>query len=521
MSSVTDGEPGPEDSRLTESRSGRGRGRRGMLWRRHDEDVPAVGELDADDIQELLRRSNTSVPLEVEVDEPTAVAEEAPYDDIASRVGSRTGALPDPGDVDDVDWGSMVEPHTPDDLDSVDSDDAPGSDRFGPGPSTDWASVIDRSLGRPLTEIEPHEFEAGSSAATDDPSLRGTLTDRLQRMRSESVEEPEDVAAEETEDDGTGAEADDAAEQEEQSQSGDWSAIIARATERPFGDAHGVTEPAAEDEPVVEPESGPVAESEPVDPLTAEVWVEEGDAAPEPEPVAEVEPVVEPEPEPEPVVEAAPVAEQAIPDHRLTDEEAGQRVIAAAVDGGFAEPTPVPQPKGLARLRRRQGAGSAPRPQARPLQEVVEPPLLEEPIPNIDRTDDVPRRPEEVLAHARAEIEAELVAPVETTDGAEATEVAVPDNAEVVAALAARLRRDAELAAAEQAAERLAAEEAARLAHEARAEADRLANAASAQREEAELRAVEHARLAAFAHEAREAAEARARVMAEAGGVRG
>ena len=54
MSSVTDDEPGPEGSRLDESRSGRGRGRRGRLWRRHDDETPAVAEMDDDEVAELL-----------------------------------------------------------------------------------------------------------------------------------------------------------------------------------------------------------------------------------------------------------------------------------------------------------------------------------------------------------------------------------------------------------------------------------------------------------------------------------
>ncbi|MCG8152548.1 hypothetical protein GUY44_18830, partial [Pimelobacter simplex] len=368
MSSVTDNEPEPEDSRLDDARPGRGRGRRGRLWRRQDDDAPVVADLDPDEVAELLRRSNTSV-------------------------------APD------------------------DAPDAPGAG--------DWSDVIDRSLGRPLTEIDPEEFEVTPPSAADDPSLRGTLTDRLERMRSDSEPDSEPDSP---------ARAEEPAEVADESH--DWAAVISRSTSRPFGDAHGLAAPEPElaAEPAAEPD---------LDPLTSETWI-----------------IEEAEPQPEPQADPA-TAE--LPDQRRTDEEAGQRVIADAFDGGFAEPTPVAQPKGLARLRRRPGGSSAaPRPEARPLQEFVEPPLLDEPIPHIDQAPEVPRRPSEVLAHARAEIEAELVesAPPAASDesaGAE-PEVVVPDNAEVVAALAARLRRDAELAAAEQAAERAAAEEAAQRA---------------------------------------------------------
>ncbi|WP_367920381.1 hypothetical protein, partial [Nocardioides ginsengisoli] len=305
MSSVTDGEPEHEGSELADARPGRGRGRRGRLWGRKDDDLPIVGDLDADEVAELLRRSNTSLSPETE---PLAEAD---------------------------------------------------ADR--------WSDVIDRSLGRPLATIDPEEFEA-APPASEDPTLRGTLTDRMERMRVETPADDSDAA--------DAAEAQPEIETDEVTPE-DWTSVITRATSRPFGDTLGIRAP---EEPAA--------------------------AAPETEP--ENEPEVEAEVEPE--VEAEPVAEarHELPDQRSTAEEAGQRVIAAAVDAGFAEPTPVVAPKGLARLRRKPGAAAGPKREARATTEYVEPPLLEEPIPNIDQPADVPRRPAEVLAHARAEIEAEL-----------------------------------------------------------------------------------------------------------------
>ncbi|MDN5746020.1 MAG: hypothetical protein L0H31_12965, partial [Nocardioidaceae bacterium] len=432
MSSVTNDEPDPEGSRLDESRRERGKGRRGLSWRRRDNDPPEVAELAPDDVEELLRRSHTAA---------------------------------------------------------------------GAQPATDQREDSPATLNDLRAADQSHDD-------TDDtaPATQGN-----RRSRGELLEGDGEIAA-----------------------------LVghrnAEAADEPEPGPKPGPEPGAKTEHEVESDAEASAEGEPGDEVESglESGAQIGDAD---------------------HIEATSTDQAAETNDpaRLEsgDEVAGQRVIAAAVDGGFAEPYPAPAPRGLARLRRRTGPASAARPDAKPLPESLEPPMLEEPIPDIDRPHETPLRPAEVLAHARAEIEAEL-APAETTADGEP-----PANAEVVAALAARLRRDAELAAAQQAAERFAAEEAAQLASQARAEADRLAHeqadaatqahrarteaeqlalteasareaaeraareraqaadGLAAKREAAELHAVEQAERAAAAHSEREAAEARAREQAD------
>ncbi|HVK28904.1 MAG TPA: hypothetical protein VM575_11215, partial [Nocardioides sp.] len=609
MSSVTDDEPGSEDSGLDESRPGRGKGRRGRLWRRHDKETPDVGELEEDDLQELLRRSHTSGMVEGEdAPEPTAPATHEPPadmladtdpDNIAARVGNRTGpAATAPEDADDVDWRALVSPTDDAPADEAATDGAAddGDDMPAEGVPADDAGltedgnaaddpaagdavddvVLDETSAEPVAGESVDESSVGEvDAALDVPGEDGDAAD-------EPAEDPVTAPLDE------GAEGTATPDEAEGESAADWAALIDRAVSReepapvegglaarmarvrqdpslaeyngeappawpapqPLADSDGgtivgddwsaiisrATRPAAAD-PLTDPLLDPLedesvdrsADDSPVESLGESVAEVEEPPAPDPltdplpdpltDPydhlfVADETPGVEEVPAAEelgtgaeePVAEEpaapAPAARATPGDHHTTDEEAGQRVIAAAVDGGFAEPTPVPAPKGLARLRRRNSPGSAPRPEARPLQEFIEPPLLEERIPDVDGPPEIPRRPAEVLAQARAEIEAELAPAVDPDEATTEGVTEAPANADVVAALAARMRRDAELAAAEQAAERYAAEEAAQRAHEARAEADRLAQ--------------EQAQTAETAHRARAAAEELARAEAAA-----
>lgn len=407
MSSASDGEPRSEDPRLSDARRGRGRGRRGRLWRRHDDELPVVGGFEPDEVEALLRLGSTTEasdrrPEDAVAEDPAEPRSSDRTDSISSRVGGRSGHAPTrPADADDVNWGALVTPG--------EDDRPPVPEPADLGPETsdaadEWARLIDRSAGRSAeAPDEPAAEEARRQTTAADQARGGSDEDRAE---------------------------------------------------------------APTDAPALVPDEDPAAD--------------------------EIEAATE---------QATPEREPDGPERHRSEESAEERVIADAVEGGFAAPFPALQPKGLGRLRRRAtGAGSLPKLHPRSGPEFVDAPMLEEPIPDLDRPTEVPKRPADVLAHSRTEDEP------------------LPD-AEVVAALAARTRRDAELAAAEQAAERIAAEEAAQRASEARAAAEERARemaeaAAVSAAEHAELARRLQAELVEIQQQALE--QARARVAAEA-----
>ena len=133
MSSVTGDEPESEDSRLDESRPGRGRGRRGRLFRRQDDDRPAVGEMDADDAAELMRLSGTSMA--------PAAADDTPADDPPAEEKPEGRADP------------SVHPGVDDEPSSAAGPASAGAagGRAQEAEEIDWLAVIDRSVA-PLTD---------------------------------------------------------------------------------------------------------------------------------------------------------------------------------------------------------------------------------------------------------------------------------------------------------------------------------------------------------------------------------
>uniref|UniRef100_UPI0035E3F8E2 hypothetical protein n=1 Tax=Nocardioides stalactiti TaxID=2755356 RepID=UPI0035E3F8E2 len=192
MSSATDGEPVDERG-LDPARRGRGRMR---PWRRKDEHIPETGELDADDIEEFIRRSNAMAdegePTPVDFltddlpDEDAAPDDAGPHEDIASRVASRpkaeqTGEYDEfaPEGDDSVDWGSFV---VPDPLAPVGDTPSPAEERAARAEQTpeaaveptaeepiDWGAIVS-----PTPEPEPAE-----APTTDVDAARKVIADAL------------------------------------------------------------------------------------------------------------------------------------------------------------------------------------------------------------------------------------------------------------------------------------------------------------------------------------------------------
>ncbi|MFC7504737.1 hypothetical protein ACFQRR_21985, partial [Nocardioides sp. GCM10030258] len=240
MTSFTDGEPESEDSGHADAPSGRGRGRRNRLWRRHDQDAPAVGELEPDEIQELLRRSHTAAVLDAgseahpsapALHDPDGLVPEDP-DNIAARVAHRAHPIAEPAPgTDDVDWGSLVSPAalTGTDADDLEPPVVPADPAQGAHSGTaDWADVIDRAVGRRIADLPVEETVDIEAVATG----RG-LSERLERLR---VDSPADESAAITDDEPVDEPAAVPPAQpvdEEPIDPNDWSAIISRATRRP------------------------------------------------------------------------------------------------------------------------------------------------------------------------------------------------------------------------------------------------------------------------------------------------